>query len=86
MTINNEEDFIEIIKYKSFKKIKKFFKINKINIEQLNYFEYTLYYLIKEGYSYDIIKFIIKQRHKSNKNLLIIQVLYYVRLNIIILG
>jgi len=63
MEINNEKDLIKIIQKNKFDEIKEFFNKNKIESEKLNYFYETLYFLIKENYSLEIINFFIEQQN-----------------------
>ena len=63
MEINNEKDLIKIIQKNKFGEIKEFFNKNKIESGKLNYFHETLYFLIKENYSLEIINFFIEQQN-----------------------
>jgi len=62
MKIDSEEDLINIIQNKNFDEIKEIFNKNKLESNNLNYFHETLFYLIKENYSLEIIKFFIEQQ------------------------
>jgi len=63
--ITSEEEIIEIIKYKQLNEIKEFFKVNNIEVKQLNYLKNVVIYLIEKNFSFEIIKFLIKQQQKK---------------------
>jgi len=52
------------IKNKSFIEIKELLLNNQMNLKNLNYYKDTLYYIISNHYSFDIIKYFKKQRHQ----------------------
>ncbi|OUM57880.1 hypothetical protein PIROE2DRAFT_16992 [Piromyces sp. E2] len=62
MKIDNEEDLIKIIQNNNIDKVKEIFNRNRIESKNLNYFHETLYFLIKENYSLEIIIFFIEQQ------------------------
>jgi len=64
--INSEEDIIAIIKFNDLNKTKQIFKY--MNINHLSCFKKALFYLIRENYSYDIIKFFIEQQQQQQQN------------------
>jgi len=65
--INNEKEFIELIKNKNLKEIKEIFKNNNVRLKQWNQFKETLLYLIKKNASFNIIQFILEKQQQQQQ-------------------
>ena len=68
MVINNEKELINLIKNKTLFEIKDIFKNNHLYRKNFNDFKNTLFFLIKNNYSFDIIKFFIDKRLQLQKD------------------
>lgn len=69
MVLKNEKELIKLIKNKSFNEIKDIIENNQIKIENLNYFQDTILFLIKSCYFSDIIKiFVVQRQHHKIDN------------------
>lgn len=67
MIINNENELIEQIKFKTKNEIKEIFSNTNLKPEPLNHFQQTLLYLVGINASFDLINFILMQQQQQQQ-------------------